>query len=261
MASTARVQQIMGIPGLSVLARESTHTISLTQACAIMANLRGHNRPATSAQPILIALDMSVLLHAVFSRLENAFALVLAGDLFPCGVAETLTRVFKTLRSAGLEPVAYFDGDAAPLKAPTDQARHDARKAAREKRESGDLSLHGLSTCVRNEVSVSSATRLSCVQLCHHQHVTVKQAIHEADAQMSYDFSAGRIDAVMSVDSDYMVYDCTMVLLPAGKGVLEWTRTGSVHVLLAVSARKLEPRVHIRPHLTGVCVPVVAVSL
>jgi hypothetical protein len=58
------------------------------------------------------------------------------------------------------------------------------------------------------------------------------------------------------------VYDCTMVLLPAGKGVLEWTRTGSVHVLLAVSARsKLEPRVHIRPHLTGVCVPVVAVSL
>lgn len=124
-----------------------------------------------------------------------------------------ITRA-KLLLDCKVKPILVFDGDRLPIKAEKEASRHMSRSQARDQVEHalkrGDRSTawQYANKCV--DVTPEMAREL-IIELQQHG-IDYIVAPYEADAQMAYLFHSGMIDAVITEDSDLILFGCRKIL-------------------------------------------------
>ena len=118
-----------------------------------------------------------------------------------------------------VNPIMLFDGGALPSKLHTEDKRKSSHELFREKvhaclREGNrkDAYLHS-QKCV--EISPSIANRL--IMELKARNIQFIVAPYEADAQMAYLDKIGMVDAIISEDSDLLLFGCRKVLFKLDK--------------------------------------------
>lgn len=119
----------------------------------------------------------------------------------------------QLLRAAGAEPVLVFDGGLLPAKRRTEEARHDARAAARWRaaveRQKGGA---GAARLLAGGVEVTPEMAAICVREARALGVCCIVAPCEADAQLAHLAISGRIDICITEDADLLAFGCPRVL-------------------------------------------------
>ncbi|KAL8042484.1 hypothetical protein ABFX02_09G054200 [Erythranthe guttata] len=122
------------------------------------------------------------------------------------------------LRHYNITPVVVFDGGNIPCKSTTEDQRHRRRKANRdmamEKLNDGDS--NSASEFFQRAVSVTPQMAYQLIQILRSENTEYVVAPYEADAQLAYlsglEAEKGGIAAVISEDSDLLVYGCPAVV-------------------------------------------------
>lgn len=157
-----------------------------------------------------VGVDTYCWLH----RAVIACAVELAMDT-PCEkyIGFMSSRVDLLLRY-GVTPVLIFDGDAMPMKRGTDSERKARREQAlREGRslmEAG--AVDDAARCFEKSLEVTTEIAYSVIQVMQDRGIECIVAPYEADAQLGYLAKEGYISAVISEDSDLIVYHCCTLL-------------------------------------------------
>jgi exonuclease-1 len=124
-----------------------------------------------------------------------------------------LTRA-KLLLEHKITPILVFDGDRLPMKAEKEADRQQSRSMAREQVDRalrrGDTSTawQYANKCV--DVTPEMAHELILELQAHGIEYIV--APYEADAQMAYMFHTGLVDAIITEDSDLVIFGCKKIL-------------------------------------------------
>jgi len=120
----------------------------------------------------------------------------------------------KMLISAGIRVLVVFDGGALPAKAneadERRRVRQENRDRARELMASGNT--HAAMECYRKAVNITPEVARRLVLTLRQHRIEYLVAPFEADAQMAYLARAGIVDAVITEDSDLLIYGCPRVL-------------------------------------------------
>ncbi|KIY72069.1 PIN domain-like protein [Cylindrobasidium torrendii FP15055 ss-10] len=118
-----------------------------------------------------------------------------------------MSRV-RIMRHHGIVPYIVFDGGPLPAKKGTELEREKKRKEALEKakklHEAGKHSeaRKSFATCV----DVSPQMAYQCIKALKAQGVQYVVAPYEADAQLAYLERTGAVDAILTIDSDLLVF-------------------------------------------------------
>lgn len=124
-----------------------------------------------------------------------------------------MSRVDLLLRY-GVTPVLVFDGDAMPMKKSTDTERKARREIAL--RDGQQLLQQGAvdeaARCFEKSIDVTTEIAKSVIDVMRDRGIECIVAPYEADAQLGYLVKEGYVTAVISEDSDLIVYHCTTVL-------------------------------------------------
>jgi 5'-3' exonuclease len=143
---------------------------------------------------------------------HHATAVVREGD-FSAVVRFCLRRV-DLLLLHGVEPLLVFDGSPLPLKAGTEEVRRASRELHRA--EADRLFAEGRAAEAEDEyaraVDVTSAMARALQVELRRRGVPFLVAPFEADAQLGYLAKAGRVQLVVSEDSDCLAFGCPFVL-------------------------------------------------
>lgn len=122
------------------------------------------------------------------------------------------------LRGVGAEPVLVFDGGRLPAKQVTEQARNQAREAARWKAAAligGGVSCTASETSAKllsGAVDITPEMAAACIRRMQVQGVECIVAPCEADAQLAHLSLSGRVDVCTSLDVDLLAFGCARVL-------------------------------------------------
>lgn len=123
-----------------------------------------------------------------------------------------LSRI-RLLRQHGVVPLLVFDGGRLPSKQHTEAARAAARRAAKDVAvaavQSGDPAARELCS---KAVDITPAMARALMDRLAHLGVDFLVAPYEADAQMAFLERVGLVDAVLSEDSDLLVYGTRLLL-------------------------------------------------
>ena len=138
---------------------------------------------------------------------------IVLGDPTPRYIAHALSRI-RMLQHFGVKPYLVFDGDKLPAKRGTEddreQRRSDNLQRARELEQQGNMQqardVYG--KCV--DITPEMAFQL--IKVLKEQGIPYVVAPYEADAQLAYLEAQGIIDAVITEDSDLLVFGCKTVL-------------------------------------------------
>lgn len=125
-----------------------------------------------------------------------------------------LSRISQ-LRRYNIRPILVFDGAPLPMKAGKEGSRHSSRESSRAKaHELIGLGEHGAASAHINksiDVTPEMAYRLICeLKLLGIEYVV---APYEADAQMAFLDRIGQVAAIISEDSDLLLFGCKRVLI------------------------------------------------
>ncbi|RKP12751.1 PIN domain-like protein [Piptocephalis cylindrospora] len=118
------------------------------------------------------------------------------------------------LRHHGVKPVLIFDGGHLPAKASTEQERYDKRQKSLKE----GLALHKAgrereaAKKFQTAIDVTPVMARDLILELKKMNVEYVVAPYEADAQMAYLARAGQVSAVITEDSDLLVYQCPRVL-------------------------------------------------
>ena len=134
-------------------------------------------------------------------------------------------RKVNMLVAHGVTPVLVFDGGNLPSKKGTEEKRRNHRSVFREK---GMLLLREgkrreAYDCFKHCVDVKPEMALNLINACRKKGIECIVAPYEADAQLAYMVRGGLAYAVISEDSDLLVFGCARVFFKmddAGNGVL-----------------------------------------
>ncbi|KAG6822631.1 hypothetical protein H0H92_013128 [Tricholoma furcatifolium] len=123
-------------------------------------------------------------------------------------------RHVRLLRHHGIEPYLVFDGGPLPAKRGTEDGRKQRRDEARAR---GDaLASAGKHSQAREQylksVDVSPQMAFQLIKALRAESVSYVVAPYEADAQMAYLERTGIVDAILTEDSDLLVFGCKNVL-------------------------------------------------
>lgn len=187
----------MGITNLLVYLRPLVENVSLER-------YRGET----------VAVDAMCWMHR--GAVAAATELLLKGIPGPRFVAFVMKMV-KMLLSYGIRPVLVFDGGKLPVKDAEDRARKAKREAAAK--EARSLLATGVSSSdKRVRGKIVEAIRVTedmiqrVMQALRTHGIEFIVAPYEADAQLAYLCRAGFVSAVISEDSDLLVYGCPRVI-------------------------------------------------
>lgn len=133
----------------------------------------------------------------------------------PCDqyLAYFMSRVELLLRF-GVTPVLIFDGDSMPMKRGTDTERR-SRRAQAQAEALQMLAQGSVDDAIRmfeKSLDVSKELAFSAMQVAKDRGIECIVAPYEADAQLAYLAREGYVQAVVSEDSDLIVYSCTVLL-------------------------------------------------
>ena len=128
-------------------------------------------------------------------------------------IALFVSRV-ELLQRYGVTPVVIFDGASMPMKAATDESRHQRREAARQdglrllQQGHAEEAYKQLGKAIDVTTEIAYAVLLALKD----RDVECIVAPYEADAQLAHLCREGYVQAVISEDSDLMVYKCAVLL-------------------------------------------------
>ncbi|KAI6659969.1 Exonuclease 1 [Oopsacas minuta] len=134
-------------------------------------------------------------------------------------------RKVNMLISKGVKPILVFDGAHLPSKRGTEEKRRRQRNIFKEKgmkllREGKRKEAYD---CFKHCVDVKPEMALNLINACRAKGIQCIVAPYEADAQLAYMVKNGLAHAVISEDSDLLVFGCDRVLFKmddTGNGVL-----------------------------------------
>ncbi|KAG6841048.1 hypothetical protein C0991_002356 [Blastosporella zonata] len=157
-----------------------------------------------------IAVDAYVWLH----RGVNTCATELATGKPTHKYVDYAMRHVRLLRHQGIEPYVVFDGGPLPAKKGTEDGRKQRRDEARAR---GDaLAAAGKHSQARDHylksIDVSPQMAFQLIKALRAESVPYVVAPYEADAQLAYLERAGIVDAILTEDSDLLVFSCQNVL-------------------------------------------------
>ncbi|KAI9034484.1 PIN domain-like protein [Hyaloraphidium curvatum] len=183
----------MGIAGLLPLLREAARTVPLDA-------LRG----------LTVGVDAYVWLH----RGAYGCAADLATGRRTTRYVDYCLEQVRRLQSFGIVPYLVFDGGPLPAKRATEAERRLRREEARAK---GMELWHAGQRDRAFEhfaasVDVSPAMAFQLIAALRKLGVAYVVAPYEADAQLAYLEKAGIVDAILTEDSDLLVFGCKRVL-------------------------------------------------
>ncbi|KAG5338503.1 hypothetical protein C0989_007275 [Termitomyces sp. Mn162] len=157
-----------------------------------------------------IAVDAYVWLH----RGVRTCATELATGKPTHKYVDYTMRHVRLLRHHGIEPYLVFDGGPLPAKKGTEDDRKRRRDEARAR---GDaLAAAGKHSQAREfylkSVDVSPQMAYQLIKALRAESVAYVVAPYEADAQLAYLERTGTVDAILTEDSDLLVFGCQHVL-------------------------------------------------
>ena len=131
-------------------------------------------------------------------------------------------RMVSLLSSSGITPVVVFDGVSSPAKAPTSSKRRERKQAAKAR--GMELIRQGNDAAARKVLmgafEVTPEMSVDLIVELKRRNIEFVVAPYEADAQLAYMASTGRIDGIITEDSDLFAYGCERPILfklcPAG---------------------------------------------
>lgn len=140
-------------------------------------------------------------------------------------------KYVNMLLSHDIKPILVFDGRHLPAKAMTEAKRRESRDNSRKR--AAELLRVGKTeeakSYLRRCVDITHEMALQLIQECRRRNVDCVVAPYEADAQLAYLNRKGIAQAVITEDSDLMLFGCSKVLFK-----LDLTGTG-----LMIEAEKL----------------------
>lgn len=140
-------------------------------------------------------------------------------------------KYVNMLLSYDIKPILVFDGRHLPAKAMTEAKRRESRDNS--KKRAAELLRIGKTeeakSFLRRCVDITHEMALQLIQECRKRNVDCVVAPYEADAQLAYLNKKGIAQAVITEDSDLMLFGCNKVLFK-----LDLTGTG-----LIIEAEKL----------------------
>lgn len=143
-------------------------------------------------------------------------------------------RKVNMLLAHGVTPILVFDGGPLPSKKGTEEKRRNQKAVFREK---GMLLLREgkrreAYDCFKHCVDIKPEMALNLINACRDKGIQCIVAPYEADSQLAYMVRSGLAYAVISEDSDLLVFGCARVLFKmddSGNGVLiSLSEVGSV---------------------------------
>ncbi|KAH6790266.1 hypothetical protein C2S51_005272 [Perilla frutescens var. frutescens] len=123
------------------------------------------------------------------------------------------------LRHHGVKPILVFDGGPLPMK--TDQeikrarSRRENLSRAMEHESNGNLSA--AYECYQKAVDISPSIAYDLIQVLKHENVSYIVAPYEADAQMTFLAISKHVEAVITEDSDLIVFGCPRIIYKMDK--------------------------------------------
>eukprot|EP00656_Telonema_subtile_P040277 TRINITY_DN4533_c0_g2_i4.p1 TRINITY_DN4533_c0_g2~~TRINITY_DN4533_c0_g2_i4.p1 ORF type:complete len:380 (+),score=74.33 TRINITY_DN4533_c0_g2_i4:292-1431(+) len=151
-----------------------------------------------------IAVDSAIVLY----RLAYVYRSQLArGDLQV--VVDAFRRRMQRLTSGGVALVNIFDGGLLSGKAAEHQRRHERKCRAVAKA----VGLGDEEALLKAQISVSEELVLAVQQMLVTEGLVFLVAPYEADAQLAWEIHGGRVDAILTEDSDLLVHGCERVLM------------------------------------------------
>ncbi|KAI9228580.1 MAG: PIN domain-like protein, partial [Piptocephalis tieghemiana] len=118
------------------------------------------------------------------------------------------------LQHHGVKPVMVFDGGHLPAKASTEQERYEKRKQSLQE----GLRLYKAgreqeaAKRFQSAIDVTPSMARDLIVELRKKNIDYVVAPYEADAQMAYMARTGQVSAVITEDSDLLVYQCPRVL-------------------------------------------------
>ncbi|TPX38893.1 hypothetical protein SeMB42_g06558 [Synchytrium endobioticum] len=125
-----------------------------------------------------------------------------------------VVRKMEQLRDHGIHPIMVFDGGPLPMKAGTEAERRRRREETRArglallKEGKAQQALE----CFQTSVDVTPQMAWKVIQELKRLHVEYIVAPYEADAQLAYLSRTNRVSAVITEDSDLVVFGCNRVI-------------------------------------------------
>ena len=118
----------------------------------------------------------------------------------------------------GVTPVVVFDGANLPCKGDEEGARKRIRDEARARaralwQQGNHAAAH---ECYQKAIDITPAVARGFVEALRQRGIEFVVAPYEADAQMAYLAYSGRVDVVVTEDSDLLCYGCPVVRAARG---------------------------------------------
>ncbi|XP_053688445.1 exonuclease 1 [Sabethes cyaneus] len=123
-------------------------------------------------------------------------------------------KYVNLLLSHDIKPILVFDGRHLPAKAATEAKRRESRNSS--KKRAAELLRDGrideARSFLRRCVDITHGMALQLIQECRKRNVDCVVAPYEADAQLAFLNKKGIAQAVITEDSDLMLFGCSKVL-------------------------------------------------
>ncbi|KAI8056530.1 PIN domain-like protein [Gilbertella persicaria] len=157
-----------------------------------------------------VAIDGHVLLH------RGAFGVAskLANNLTTDRYVQYFMFYIGLFRHFGVTPLVVFDGLPLPLKKVTNDDRHSKRDAKLAEGMRHQIQgNHALAEkCFQQSISIHQDMIRAVILELQKQKVQVIVAPYESDAQLTYLLKTNKVSAVVSEDSDLLVFGCSKVI-------------------------------------------------
>ncbi|KAI8076846.1 PIN domain-like protein [Halteromyces radiatus] len=158
-----------------------------------------------------VAVDGNVWLH----RGAFACAKELALNQPTTGYVNYFKKQVEFLQYHKVEPVIVFDGEALPIKKHTNDQRRLKRQIARD--QAMDYlrhgNLHQATDCFQKAIQITPHMTKEVIKYLELNNIKYIHAPYEADAQLAFLCQTGLVSAVITEDSDLLVFGCPTVLL------------------------------------------------
>lgn len=138
---------------------------------------------------------------------------IVLGDPAPRYISYALSRI-GMLQHFGIKPYLVFDGDKLPAKTHTEDDRESKRSEnlARAQQLEAEGKLQQARDLYAKCVDITPEMAYQLIKVLKEQAIPYLVAPYEADAQLAYLEKCGAIDAVLTEDSDLLVFGCNTVL-------------------------------------------------
>lgn len=162
-----------------------------------------------------LGVDTFAWLHKAAFTCAYELAMNIKTDKY---IAFIMNRI-KMLRSHGVEPLMVFDGCAMPAKKDTndERGRLRAQHHARGMAHAQDGNRSAATDCFQAAIRITPQMTRSLQKKLHEAGVQFIVAPYEADVQLAYLSIHGHVDAVVTEDSDLVVYGAKRIFLKMDK--------------------------------------------